>query len=120
MSQAFVLRAETGETTPAEGTLVRPSDSSRIGREVAFALAGFLGAAVCVFIPGVHLFTTWGLPLAGLLTARHVLNTRARIDGLGGQCPACKATIQLEGGRFREPMFEPCPSCPRNLQIQVG
>ena len=116
---AIALVAESGAERPAEGTLVRQSDGARVGRAIALALGGFAGAMVCVVIPGVHLITTWLLPLLGLVAARQALRTRARIEGLRGQCPACNAAIELEGGRVTEPMFEPCPACHRNLRVAL-
>jgi hypothetical protein len=94
----ITLRSEQGATRPATATLTRYERGERMGRAAGFAALGLLGAGIFVFVPAVHLITTWLLPLAGLIAARSAWRTEAKLTDARGECPACGAKITLSGG----------------------
>ncbi|MCB9761837.1 MAG: hypothetical protein H6739_18550 [Alphaproteobacteria bacterium] len=114
------LRADTGGTTTTRAELTRPEDGARIGKSVGLMLGGVLLAIPFLFVPGVHLFTTWALPLAGAIAAYSTFRTRAKLGRVEGTCPACQAAITLEGGRVTEKMYDDCPQCSRPLQLLIS
>ena len=51
----LTLRVETGARTRATGQLTRVDDQTRIVKAIALLLGGFVGAALFLPVPGVHL-----------------------------------------------------------------
>jgi len=115
----LTISTEAGATNPAVGRLVVYPQGLRILVALIWLLLGFGGAASLVIVPIVHLFTTWALPLAGVLGAYNTLKTHARISHVTGQCPACHGKLLLAGGRAIFPFQESCEHCARPLILTV-
>lgn len=113
------LRSERGASTEGHTQLVRYSLQARLGRALGSLGLGLVGAALCLPVPGVHLLTTWALPLAGALAAWGAWQTHTRLEGLRGPCPDCGAEVALDGGRLRSPHWSACPRCHHNVQVQL-
>ena len=111
------IRDEAGARAPGRGQLTTYSDSARFRRAALFLGAGILGGAMFIVVPILHLFTTWALPLAGLLAAVHAVRTRGTVTDIRGACPACETEITLEGGRAEFPLRDACTNCHRPLLI---
>lgn len=118
-SAAVTLRAESGATSTGSAALRRFDNKTRIGKAVGFLLAGFVGAILFLPVIGVHLFTTWAFPLAGIIACVSTLRTRSSLTAIEGPCPACDASIELGGGRITDPMWDSCPECSRPLQLML-
>lgn len=119
-SVEITLRSEQGATRPATATLTRYERGERLARAAAFGGLGLLGAGLFIFVPAVHLITTWLLPLAGLIAARSAWRTEAKLTDAHGECPACAAKITLSGGQLTEaPLWDACPECSRPLCLVV-
>ena len=111
------IRTDTGTSSKAIGQQENYSDGSRYGRAAAFLCAGIVGGAIFIVVPILHLFTTWALPLTGLIACIHTLRTRGVLKNITGNCPACDSAISLEGGRAEFPIRDACPNCLRPLLI---
>lgn len=111
------LRIDTGAKTDAAGTLTEYEAGPRTAKAAGFAIAGLALAAVFIFVPGLHLITTWLLPLLGFWFAWSALNTDRTLTAIEGECPGCNTHITLDGGRIVPPMWDQCPNCRRPVQI---
>jgi hypothetical protein len=112
---ALTVSTETGATGPANGRLLVYPQSLRTVVAIIWLVVGFGGAAVLIVVPVVHLFSTWALPLAGILGAVNALKTHARVKHVEGLCPGCNGKLLLEGGRAIFPVRDACEHCGRPL-----
>ena len=115
----LTVSTETGATGPGEGRLVSYPQGLRILVASIWLLVGFGGAAALIVVPIVHLFSTWGLPLAGILGAMNAIKTTERVSHVTGQCPACKGKLLLAGGRAVFPLRDACEHCSRPLILNL-
>lgn len=111
----FTVSTETGASGPAEGRLIVYPRGLRVLVAMIWLLVGFGGAAALIVVPVVHLFSTWILPLAGILGAINTVKTAKRVSHVTGACPACQGRLLLAGGRAEFPMRESCEHCSRPL-----
>jgi len=113
----FVLRHGEATTSAQAEVAVRYGDAARIARGVGVMALGLALGAACVVVPVLHLITTWALPAGGLALGVYLLNTRSKVAGLRGECPACG-----EPGRFASASLEGtveavCPACFAFVQV---
>ncbi len=113
------LRIDTGAITQATGTLTVYEPGPRTAKAIGLALGGFIAAGICLFVPLLHLITTWLLPILGLWAAWNGWRTQESYTSVEGACPACAAAISLDGGRVADPMWDQCPACKRPVQIII-
>ncbi len=111
------LRIDTGATAPAAGTLRVYDPGKQSLKAAGFALGGLALAGVLIFVPLLHLITTWLVPLLGFFLAWTTWRTDRTLTAIEGPCPGCKAPIRLDGGRVEDPMWDQCPACKRPVQI---
>ncbi len=111
------LRAEGGELAPADATIERYPESKRIGKAVAFFAGGFLLGIASIVVPILHLFTTWMLPIAGIVLGRRALKIRRAFGPITGRCPLCEKPIELRGGPIKAENWRVCPECNKDLQV---
>ncbi len=116
----ITLRAEGGETAPAEATIERYPEVIRIGKAVAFFAGGFLLAVPCIFVPVLHLFTTWLIPIAGIVLGLRTLKIKQAFGPITGRCPLCEKPIELRGGPIKTANWRVCPECNKDLQVVVS
>lgn len=121
VTSPLTLRADDGTTGEARGVVTPISSASRTIRAVLYVVLGLLGGAACIIIPVLHLITTWGLPLIGVIAAVRISRARADVGEIVGACPACDETIALPGGRIGiEPMHAQCPKCRAALGVSLA
>jgi len=113
----LTLRAENGETAPADATIQRYPEAARIAKAVAFIAGGFLLGFACIFVPVLHLITTWALPLAGIVLGRRTLKIDRAFGPIKGLCPLCERPIELRGGPIKPSNWRVCPECKKDLEI---
>ncbi len=113
----ITLKTADGSSGPAVAEIIEYSSSARITKGVLFMVGGVLGGAACIIVPVVHLFTTWGLPLAGILLGIRALRTHRKLDRVTGRCPDCEAEIELVGGALTEPARQKCCRCAAPLEL---
>jgi hypothetical protein len=116
----LTVSTETGATGPGVGRLVSYPQGLRILVASIWLIVGFGGAAALIVVPIVHLFSTWALPLAGILGARNAIKTTKRVSHVTGQCPACKGKLLLAGGRAVFPLRDACEHCSRPLILNLA
>ena len=112
---------ESANHPPAIGQaddVVRHSTAVRIIMASMWAVGGFLLAAPCILIPVVHLVSTWGLPLLGILMGLRAWKRRVVIHNITGTCPACQQQIQLNGGSIDDMSWQVCPVCKAALKVR--
>ena len=101
-------------------TELTPADSADSSAAVYYAVRDVtLLTAALIVVPIVHLFSTWALPLAGILGARNAIKTTKRVSHVTGQCPACKGKLLLAGGRAVFPLRDACEHCSRPLILNL-
>lgn len=104
-------------TRPAEAEVIRYTDATRISRGVGAIAAGILFGGICIIVPILHLITTWALPLLGIAAGVYLLNTRYKVKGLRGECPACGKEVELSSGSPDGPVKAVCPKCRQFLEV---
>lgn len=119
MSQeSIVIQVAAGEETAGEAEVVRYSTASRITQATLWVIGGQLGGTACIIIPVVHLFSTWGLPLLGILMSVRTMRREVVIHQPSGTCPACNEKIELAGGAANDPEWQVCPHCKKAIQVR--
>ena len=114
----LTLRAESGETAPADATIERYPEAARIAKAVAFIAGGIVLGTGCTIIPGPHMVVTfWALPLAGIFMARRTFRIDKRFSRINGTCPLCEKPIELRGGPIKASNWRVCPQCNKDLEI---
>jgi hypothetical protein len=116
--ESISIHTAGGAETAGEAEIVRYSTSSRIIQATLWAIGGLLGGTACIIIPVVHLFTTWGLPLLGILMAVRTMRREIVIHEPTGTCPHCKEKIELAGGAANDPEWQVCPHCKTAIQVR--
>ena len=115
--EPITLKTADGSSGPAVAEIIEYSSSARITKAVLLMVGGVLGGAACIIVPVVHLFTTWGLPLAGVLLGIRALRTRRKLDRVAGKCPGCEAEIELVGGALTDSTRRKCFKCAAPLEL---
>ena len=111
------LMAENRDSSEGTARSTPFGAQARAVKALGFALAGLLGAALFLPVIGVHLFTTWALPLLGFYAAYSAWKTVNRVDQVQGPCPACGAQRSWEGSRDLSPYWADCGACHRNIRV---
>jgi len=119
MSQNVTLqvRSQTGKAADGQATLSVVDPATRGGKAAAFAVAGIVGAAACIWIPIVHLITTWLFPLIGAVMAWKTWSTQAVFASATASCPECSHSLALVDKGANFPLRESCTSCSTQLEI---
>ncbi len=113
----ITLRGEGGETASADATIERYPEAARIGKAVGFFAGGFLLGGACIFVPVLHLVTTWALPLAGIVLGMRTLKIDRVFGPITGTCPLCEKPIELRGGPIKASNWRVCPQCGKDIEI---
>lgn len=120
LENPIVLCGADGKQTPGSAEVVRYSQATRVTFAVMYVLGGLLGGLFCIVVPVVHLFTTWGLPVLGVLMAIRAMRRTVVVYHPEGACPACGAMIQLVSGPIDDTAWQHCPDCQAALQIRLA
>ncbi len=113
----ITLRGEGGETASADATIERYPEAARICKAVGFFAGGFLLGGACIFVPVLHLVTTWALPLAGIVLGMRTLKIDRAFGPITGTCPLCEKPIELRGGPIKASNWRVCPQCGKDIEI---
>ena len=113
----ITLRGGGGETASADATIARYPEVARIGKAVGFFAGGFLLGGACILVPVLHLFTTWALPVAGIVLGRRTLKIDRAFGPITGTCPLCEKPIELGGGPIKASNWRVCPECGKDIEI---
>jgi hypothetical protein len=116
-SATLQIRSQTGKSGRGAAELEGLADSARAGKAAAFAVAGLAGAAMCIWIPMVHLLTTWLLPLIGGAMAWKTWNTKAVFSSIEASCPECGAALAWTGRGASFPLRDACAGCESQLEV---
>lgn len=103
----------------AEGTaeVVRFNTAQRLTRAVPVAVIGTIVGLGTIVIPGLHLVSTWAIPLLSIGIAAYLYQRRGTVDRVQGSCPSCSAALDADGGAWEDPMWVRCKSCEAPLQV---
>lgn len=115
--EPIIFQSPIGQPTIGEAEVSRHSSASRITIATLWVVGGLLGGTACIIVPGVHLITTWGLPLLGIIMAVRTIRRDVVIHQPQGTCPSCGAGLQLPGGAVGDSGWQACPGCKTQLRI---
>lgn len=101
-----------------EGDVARTSAPMRTLLTVMWAAGGIIGGTACIIVPVLHLITTWGLPLLGIVMAVRTWRREIVIYQPQGICPNCDEKFELHGGATNETGWQVCPHCNAQLRLQ--
>lgn len=119
--EPIALIGPDGARAPARGLVYRHGPAGRWSKAVAFVVGGLVLGAGCIIVPGLHLITTWGLPLLGLLLGLRAYRCVAEVHEIEGVCPACGEAVGPHGGRVTgEPLTTTCPRCTAAIRVEVN
>ncbi|MBX2799901.1 MAG: hypothetical protein KTR31_19635 [Myxococcales bacterium] len=118
-NETVTLKQRSGD--PVEGTAVvtRYAATDRTTRAGAIALGGILLGGLSIVVPGVHLISTWLLPLLGLGIAAYVHRIHARVGTVRGICPSCGEDMAIEdtGAVADEAVWVRCDRCTHPMEL---
>lgn len=115
--EPVTLKTAEGATGVAAAQVERYTPGARRGKAALFIVGGILGGAACIIIPVLHLITTWGLPVLGIVLGLRALRTEFRVYSVSGRCPACDEVVEIVGLSPDHP--RPCPRCRTELSVRV-
>jgi len=117
MSTALQIRSQTGKAGDGVATLATIDPATRGGKAAAFVGVGVALALACIWIPIVHLITTWLFPLLGGVMAWKTWTTEATFAEVTAACPECGVALALKDKGAKFPLREGCSSCSTQLEI---
>lgn len=119
--EPVVFESDASGSRPGQASdIARYSDALRITIGTLWIVGGLVGGTVCIVVPVVHLFTTWALPLGGILMGLRAFKRRVVIYQPAGVCPACGEPIELVGGSIDDASWQVCPKCKAELRVRAG
>ncbi|MCB9675951.1 MAG: hypothetical protein H6737_12585 [Alphaproteobacteria bacterium] len=118
--ESVSLKAREGGTGQGEADVVRFSNGQRLSKAVPIAIGGFVLGAASIVIPGVHLISTWAIPLLSLGIAWYFFGKRGSVRRVTGTCPACGEAMDAEGGDWEDPMYVRCDKCEKPIQVLLA
>lgn len=121
-TETLRLRTRDGREITGRAEVARVGASARLVRGGGLALGGLLLGGASIFVPGVHLISTWLIPLLAFGVAAYVVRIRARVGVVELTCPACGAEGRTEpvGALADEAVWIRCPSCAVPLELLLG
>ena len=109
--ETLQLMTRDGRSSTAQGRVRRYSSGARFARAGAIVLTGFMLGGLSIFIPVVHLISTWLLPLLSLAMAWYFAAVRVVIGQVSGPCPQCGESLTVKGGAQASDLWVRCTSC---------
>lgn len=109
--ETLQLTTRDGRSSSAQGLVQRFSAAARFARAGAIVLAGFTLGGLSIFIPVVHIISTWLLPLLSLAMAWYFAGVRVVIGEVSGPCPQCGELLTVKGGPQASDLWVRCTSC---------
>src|SRR6187399_125714 len=88
MSEEIVcIQAPDGRQASGSAVFVHYSTGGRVTRAILYVFGGLVAGTACIIVPIVHLFSTWGFPLLGVVMAMRTMRRHFVIDRLDAVCP---------------------------------
>lgn len=120
MKEDVTLKSRDGNTSPGTAEVARYSSGQRLGKALPIAIGGTLLGAATIVIPGVHLISTWAIPLLAIGIAWYFFSKLGAVDGVQGACPACGEAMNAEGGPWEDPMWVRCNHCNQPIEVKLA
>lgn len=120
MKEDITLEDRDGNSSPGKAVVHRYSTGQRLGKSVPIAVGGVLLGAASIVIPGVHLISTWAIPLLSFGIAWYFFSRIGAVEAVEGTCPACGASMGSDGGPWEDPMWVRCDQCNKPLQVKLS
>ena len=115
------LRSPTNATQRAQADVVHYSRLDRGLRALGIGLAGIGLGGLTILAPGVHLVTTWLLPVLGVAFGLAAASMTGWVRDVDGPCPSCRGPVRTKGPGplwADEPTIR-CPHCYAALRVSV-
>ena len=119
MRENVSLSGRGGGAARGTAAVLRYTDADRLRRAVPIGVGGTLLGLCTIVIPGVHLISTWLIPLISLYVASYFYNRQGAIDDVQFTCPECDAASQSEGGAWEDPMWVRCSACSKPIRVTL-
>lgn len=117
--ERVTFQSSQGALTEATAEVMRPSRAANVTRAIALLGGSLVAAGIFIFIPIVHLVTTWALPLLGIVLARGALRRKVAVYDAQGACPSCGETVRLPGGDLEDPSWQICLRCGAPIRVAL-
>ena len=113
MAEEAVLRLRDGTEGTCQAEVTRYSSAGAAMRAAPIAIGGIVLGAASIVIPGVHLISTWLLPLIGVGVAFFVFRVRTVVGRVDATCPSCSKPFSVEkaGTIDDDALWIRCPHC---------
>jgi hypothetical protein len=89
--EATIVRTRDRVEAPVSVEITRYNLAIRLTRSLPIFVGSVILGAATIIVPGVHLISTWFIPLLGSGIALYVFRVHARIGTIDGRCPSCEA-----------------------------
>lgn len=121
-SEQVTLKQRQGDPVEAMAEVVRYGPGDRTTRAGTIAGAGVVLGGLSILVPGVHLISTWLLPLLGLGIAAYYYRIRAKVDRITGTCPNCGEAMSIGevGTVTDEAVWVRCDKCSHPLELVLA
>jgi hypothetical protein len=119
MPEPIIMEDPDGKQAMWAAEVIRSTHAGRVTIATLYVVGGLLGGTACIVIPILHLFTTWGFPLLGILMAVRTMKRDVLIYQPEGPCPVCAEPIELAGGLPGDSSWQVCPECKAALHVRV-
>ncbi len=116
----ITLKTRDGKTSSATGAVTHYSSAARAARGGGVALVGTVVGLLTIFIPVVHLISTWLVPLISLLIGYYIFTIETVLGAVRGPCPECGEAIELEGGVLASDTWARCSECSTPMQYELA
>ena len=107
------------EEVPVEAEITRIPQATRLLKGGGIAVVGILLGPATIWMPGVHMVSTWLLPLLGIGIGFYVYRIEMKLGTITGTCPSCTQRFEIEGGTVDEPMWLRCNHCQHPLEFLI-
>ena len=121
-TETVTLAQREGEPVSGTAEVTRYSAAARAARAWGLAIAGIVIGAASIVVPGVHLISTWLIPLLAIGLALYVRRIRARVGLINATCPSCGEPMSIEspGAVADEAVWVRCDKCTHPLELRLN
>jgi len=120
LSEVVSLKGRDGAKGEGQAEVVRYSSAQRLSKALAIGVGGTLLGVSTIVIPGVHLISTWAIPLLSIGIAWYFYGRRGLLGAVSATCPSCGEQLNGEGGAWEDPMYVRCSACSRPFEVTVS
>ncbi|MEZ4316002.1 MAG: hypothetical protein R3F61_00790 [Myxococcota bacterium] len=120
MGETVTLKARDGAVVEGQAEVSRFSNGQRLSKALPVGIGGTLLGLGTIVIPGLHLVSTWAIPLLSWGIAWYFFNKRGSLGTVSAMCPSCGKPMQAEGGAWEDPMYVRCDKCMTPFEVAVA